>query len=82
MFKNFFFRKSYRLCDNVEKQGGARSYKWRHSVAHTRFLLNKQDYTHARAWLRPRSRAPTHPRVRKHAYAQTDKQLIMFAFPR
>ena len=79
-----FFRKSCRLWDNNEKCGGARGHKWRRSMAHTRCMLDKQDYTHARTCTRPLSRASTHAlthlRARAHIHTQTNIILIAFSW--
>jgi hypothetical protein len=55
-----FFRKTPRLWDNVEKCGGASVHKWRHNMAHTRCMLDKQGYMHTRACTRPRVRVSIH----------------------
>ena len=64
----FFFRKSCRLWENVEKYGRDRDHKWRHNMAHMRCMMDKQGYMHARACTRPRARAPilsTHARIHR-----------------
>ena len=58
MFNNFFFfRKSCRLWDNVEKY-----------MAHRSCMLDKQSYTHVRACTRPSARRA---RARTHANTHT-----------
>ena len=48
----------------VETEG----HKWRHNMAHTCCMLDKQRYTRARAFTHPRARA--HPHARMHARAR------------
>jgi hypothetical protein len=43
-----------------------RGHKWRHNMAQTRCMLDKQGYTYACACTRPLDRAPTHSRGRAH----------------
>jgi hypothetical protein len=71
MFSKFFFRKSCRLGDNVEKYGGAIEAA-DDNTAHARCMQDKQVYT--RASTGPLPRAPTHSYARVH----TQK----YAFPR
>jgi hypothetical protein len=52
-----------------------RGHKWRHNMAHTSSMLDKQGYVHARTW-----HTPTRPGTRTHAY--TDKYVIYVVFPR
>jgi hypothetical protein len=85
----FFFRKSCSLWANVEKYGGARGHKWRHSMTQTQCMLDKQSYTRVRECTRLRAQATTHPHARKdmhalmrlhtHTYTQTDKYVILIA---
>jgi hypothetical protein len=61
---NNFFRKSHRLWDNVEKFGeDSRGHKWRHKIAHTRYMLDKRGYTHA---AHAHAYATGHPHTREH----------------
>jgi hypothetical protein len=57
-----FSRKSWRLLYNVEKCGGARGHRWRHNMAHTRCMMDKQGYTRMHTLTHPR----THARARTH----------------
>ena len=60
-----FFRKWCRLWDKVKKYVGARGgQKWRQNMAHTRFMLDKQGYTHTRM------HTPTPPGTHTHARRQ------------
>ena len=52
-----------------------RGYRWRHNMASTRCILDKQGYT--RACTLPRTSSPT----RTHVHTRTDKYVILFAFP-
>ena len=45
----FFFRNSFCSCDKAEKYGKAR---WRHIMAHTICMLDKQGYMHVKAYAR------------------------------
>ena len=54
-----FFRESCRLWDIVETFGGTRGHKWRHNMAHTRCMLDKQDCTQARACTLPHTHTHT-----------------------
>ena len=60
-----FFRKSCRLWDNIEKCDVDRGHKWRHSMAHTRCMLDRRGYTHARARTCTLSRAHAPTNIRK-----------------
>ena len=51
-----------------------RDHKWRHNMAHTSCMLDKEDYMHSRACIRPRSQA--HAR----AHTRTHKYVILFSF--
>ena len=53
-----------------------RGHKWRHNMAHTLCMLDKQAYMHVHTC--------TRPRVRVHAltHAHTDQWVILIAFPR
>jgi hypothetical protein len=49
MFNNFFFRKSCRLWNNVEKMWWSqRGHKWQYNMANARYMLDKQGYTRTR----------------------------------
>ena len=65
-----FFRESCRLWDIVETFGGTRGHKWRHNMAHTRCMLDKQDCTQARACTLP------------HTHTHTHRNIILTAFLR
>jgi hypothetical protein len=53
-----------------------KGHKWRHNMAHTPCMLDKQDYIHAHACTRSRARTPT------RTYARTGKYVMLIAFPR
>ena len=59
------FRKSCRLCDNVEKYGGAREVA-DGNMAHARYMLDKKA-TRAQAHASVRAPAHTHTRARARA---------------
>ena len=68
MFNNFSFPKIapfMRQCRKI--WWNQRVHKWRHNIAHTRCMLNKQGYMHARtrvrAHARKRARIHTHTRI-------------------
>jgi hypothetical protein len=46
--------------------GRLRGHKWRHNIAHTRCMLDKQGYMHVRACTRPRARVPTCTHLRTY----------------
>ena len=77
MFKNFFFRESCPLRDNVEKFGGARGATNDVTVRLIRVACWISNVTRARArtCTRP-SRPGTHPHTR------TDKYITLIPFPR
>jgi hypothetical protein len=52
-------------------------HTWRHNMAHTSCMPDKQDYMHAHAYIH----APGYPQARTHAQAHTDKYVIRIAFP-
>jgi hypothetical protein len=54
--------------------GGDSGNKWRHNMAHTRCMLDKQGYTHAHA------DAFGHPHVRTQARARAHKQICNYCF--
>jgi hypothetical protein len=72
MFANFFqkFVPFMRRCRKI--WWSQRGHKWRHNIAHTRCMLDKQDYMYTRAFIRPRAQAPMH--------AHTDKYVILNFF--
>ena len=51
-------------------------------MAHTHYMLDKQDYTHARKIMHmrtlPSTRARTHASV--HTHTHTDKYVVLIAF--
>jgi hypothetical protein len=49
-----------------------------HNVALTRYLLDKQGYTHARS----RTHRSTFPGTRKHAHTHTDKYITFISYSR
>jgi hypothetical protein len=76
----FFFRKSYRLWDNVEKYGGVRGATndvtiWRIRVA---CWISMATRKHERTFRRQRARTPRHA----HTNAHTNKYVMRVAFPR
>ena len=48
-----------------------RGHKWRHHMAHSRCVLDKQGYMHACACTCPRVRAPTRTHARRHTQTDT-----------
>ena len=64
---------TYEIMSTTEMET---EYKWRHSMAHTRCMLNKQGYTDASECTRPRSWAPT----RTRAGMRVHKYVILIAF--
>jgi hypothetical protein len=90
---SFFFRKSYRFWENVEKYGGAREATDDNKIRRMRFacLVSKascaQAYSHAHANARANThtRKHDHTRARLHAHTHTCTQtqiyVIRFAFP-
>jgi hypothetical protein len=60
--------------------GAAKGHKWRHNMAHTRCMLDKQDYTHAQAhapgYLHKQVRAHTHTQIYNTYCFSTAKIII------
>ena len=73
-----FFPKTCRLWENVAKCGGDRDHKWRHNIAHTYCMLDKQGYMDARACTLPRADTHTHAYASMQARARTDRKCVTF----
>ena len=74
----FFFSENRAVYEIMwRKDSSQTGHKWRHNMAHTRWKLDKQGYTHAGVCTCPRAWAPTGT----HAHAHTDTFIIRIAFP-
>jgi hypothetical protein len=82
IFNNIFFPENRAVYETMSKtlvQSEATNdvTVWRVRVA---CCISKT--THARSCIRLRFRAPTHARTCTHTHTQTDKYVILIAFPR
>ena len=59
-------------------QWSQRGYKWRHSIAYTLCMLDKQDYTHAGACMH--THAPEQPHKHLRTHARTHKYKTTYCF--
>ena len=64
MFSNFSSKIAPFMRECRKVWWGQRGYKWRHNTPHTRWMLNKQGYTHTSPHARdPHARSRTHRRI-------------------
>jgi hypothetical protein len=76
-----FFRKSWRLWDNVEKCGVARETKNHDTIWRIRVACWISKATCARAWTRPRARAPIRTHAPTFPRARARRQICNTACP-